>query len=67
MEKGYINCENAFSPSCPESENPVWPKLLSQKAETFETVELSDINIANGLCKNCDSFSESEFIPPVRE
>lgn len=65
MKKGYINCEYAFSPSCPERENPVWSKLLLQKAETFETVELSDINTANELCKNCDSFLESENMPPA--
>lgn len=67
MEKGYINCEYAFSPSCPEKENPVWPKLLLRKEDTFETVELSDISTANELCKNCDSFLESEYVPPVRE
>lgn len=60
MEKGYINCQHAFSPSCPESENPVWPKLISQKAETFETVDLTDIKTANDLCKGCDSFLANE-------
>ena len=60
MVKGYINCEYAFSQSCPEIENPVWSKLLLQKEETFETVELTDINTANALCKDCDSFLASE-------
>jgi len=70
LNKSYIKCEFGLTPACTNCDNPVWSKLIFKEIKPGQQIPImkqSDMDRANDICKSCYSFSESEYIPPVRE